>query len=185
MNINIEAMTQAERQAAFSELMKLFVGAIRFDNEHYDWCLPLASEVIFPDQIGVVTQCPHIDFAPKKLVIFETLQEQILFDEIASFKNVRGKEVLEEIRRVEHRQTVLLPRSAWRVETLLVGNRLQMPSASGIDGALFGSDGPISFIDECSCALSISLCVRNMTKTPAKFSGVILGNTARKALKAI
>lgn len=177
----IDAWTQADREIARAILMQQMVGAFKLDTED-NWCVRLEAEV-GPGCTGVASQCPQVIFEPRKLVI---LQPSVMVNE--SIEHFEQKEqiigpwwrstkqvVPSIVRRETVQRFVEIPRGIWQVQTLLVGQKVQLPTYGTISGDLFGPDGTLGFIDTCQMALSISVCVRNTGTQMLPFHAVVLG----------
>ena len=178
----IKKMTQEERRNVLGELLGLFAGAIPAGGKSDNWLVPFISENVAPECSVVITKYPNLLFQPRKLVIFEMPQEQV---EIQRVEHEQSKGVLwwkkntKQVTIFEHKSIITIPRSIWRVQTILVGQLLQFPTCADIHGDAYGPDGTLTFSTVCAPNIGISLVVKNTYKTPAKFYGLVIGSHGR------
>lgn len=187
MDVNFEDMNPIERAAAFRELLRLQVGAIKLDGEN-DWCVGIESEKpVAPDECVAVQASPLIDFWPRKLVILEpptvVEEHETIYGDIErvvpakswwSRPTTRTERVAEKV--FTHKRLIPTLRGMWKIVGVYFGNRAQFPTHAGIGGDEFGPLGEFVFSQQCEAGLYITVQVKNMAKIPATFSAVLIGS---------
>lgn len=181
----VEGWTQAEREQARGQLAKLFVGLVRLDAED-NWCLPM-SDTVPAGETRCLTMCPQIAFMPRKLFISEPSLEHVVTQCTTSYRTVttgrlwwrKERQIVDQDTKVISKNIVTVPRSLWRVHTVLVGQRLQFPTYGTMSGDMFGPDSTLGFSDKCSSALSVAIVVSHEGKEPLPFSAVVMGTRAQ------
>ena len=149
---NIDEMPQRERTILLAKLLRYSVGAVKLDGGD-DWCVSFEADVP-GNSTATLTGMPFMSFLPRKLVISEPVYE--------------GDNGL-----------LIQPRGIWKIQSIFVGQRAQLPTYGAISGDAFGPDSELTFQDECQPGLAISLIVQNTLSRPAKFNAYMLGRSER------
>jgi len=186
-DLNLDDLTQTEKQILLGTLLKQFVGAVPLEAPPFGLGLHIVSEEkIAPGIAKTLSNRPLFDCHFQRFVVLELQQSILEYEDREIRTKRRWRKDLVEHTRVPKSRVVTVPRSQWSILGAFVGNKLIYPSHAVINGGLFAPDGELGMDVSCQAALDMSITVRNDGEHPAKFYGVLLGNVGlHKNLKAV
>ncbi len=143
------------------------------------------SRLVQPGQLVTMSAPVFKRFLPQRLVIAETAVKVTTYTPLEeTVEEVPPKWAFWRTGRVTKRwernkaetRMVVVPRHAWQVSQLLVGQQLQFGGFPALGGELFGPHTELEF-DGSSCepGISISLSVKNTGHVEAPFLAVLVG----------
>lgn len=193
MTIDLNSMTQGERRALLSELFKESIGAVPVNLPPYDLAVPLVSEVVQPGRQATISAYPQIKCALKRMIVFPTTAQRMDTVVREHWGDVtrgrlwwkRTEHVLLERHSVPKFVEQHVPRAAWIIRQMFVGNMIVFPSYGLMSGDLFAPDSDLGINMDCEPALAVSVVVENRSTVAASFSGVVLAVDKARLLKAV
>lgn len=165
------------------------ISCVQLDKATSTRCLIICGKVPAKTSSVLVSRSP-IRMTSCKLVILEPSFEKIeressvetICAKIQTTKTWWGSKTSSIIepqktvsRTVEHKTTITVPRSIWRLRGMFVGSDCALPLAMPVSGDLFGPGSDMRIGARCEAGLDVTLMIENTTEQEMPFHAVVLG----------
>ncbi len=189
VNKLIDGLTHEKRLEFLAAFINIPIACVQLDKATNTWCLIICGKVPARMNGSIVTRCPIRLLSPRLVILeptFEQIEHEMITETICAKiqttptwwggSRVSILEPQRTLHRViEHKTTVTVPRSIWRLRGLFVGADCAMPLDAAVAGDLFGPNSDMRFGTACEAGLDVTLNVENITEQEMPFHAVILG----------
>lgn len=176
--IDIDSLTQLERQSLLSKLLSTSVGPMKFEGENV-YFLPFHVPSVKPGERVPVGAACYLNFKPKRFVVQETVVQTIATKITTEPPKSFWDRLLRKgskITREDKIETVAVPRSSWLLNSMHIGAAVQFGSYASINCDAFGPTNEMDFDGTtANPGLSVSLYITNVGKIESPFFGILLG----------
>lgn len=190
MIVNTEQLSLAEKHDLVYALARDLCGPITDPGGGAGCFLPLACDVGADCVASAQTLC-HAPFYPERLVILEPTIEQIDVEQIPGEIVITGSWWRREqrtvaARAIEHKKVIVVPRGAFSVANVYIGNRPQFPTYRGdIGGDALGFNTELRLDGKkCEPNMCITVQVRHHLRRAVPFRALVLGRSVESKLRA-